>query len=164
MFEEKTTIDYIKERSILKGQVAEAQAREKRYIRRNKNLKLLLILSVLLLFLSHCWFGKDDPARLSEKSMALLWELQQEQLRTTNQMLTQLTTPDSTFTYITEEGDYPQSLSEQFYGSPFYAYMIMMDNGIKNSRRLAQGDTLLIRYKPEVLAKSRFLEALDSLQ
>ena len=164
MFEEKTTKDYIKERSILKGQVAEAQAREKRYIQRNKNLKLLLMLAILLLSISHCWFGKERPANLSEKSVALLWEFQKEQLQTTNDMLTQLTTPDSTFIYITEDGDYPQSLSKQFYGSPFYAYMIMMDNQIKNSRRIPQGDTLVIRYKPEVISKSRFLEVVDSIK
>ena len=121
------------------------------------------MLTILLLPLSHCWFGKKEPAHLDKKSAALLWELQKEQLKITNQMLAKMTTPDSTFTYITQEGDYPQSLSEQFYGSPLYAYMIMLDNGIKNSRRMPDGDTLQIRYKTEVISKNQFLNMIDSL-
>jgi hypothetical protein len=146
--------DYIKERSILLGQVAEARAREKRVLAASRNLKVLLFLSLILLPLSHCWFGKTEKAQLSEKSRAVLMNFREEQLNINFELLQQLTTPDSTFTYIVQEGDYPESLSQKFYGDTKYAYMIMLDNQIGNDRRLIVNDTLLLRHKAEILDKN----------
>jgi hypothetical protein len=146
--------DYIKERSILLGQVAEARAREKRVLASSRNLKVLLFLSLLLLPLSHCWFGKSEKAQLSEKSRAVLMDFREEQLNTNFTLLQQLMTPDSTFNYIVQEGDYPESLAQKFYGDTKYAYMIMLDNQIGNDRRLVINDTLTLRYQAEVLEKS----------
>ena len=84
--------DYIKERSILLGQVAEARAREKRVLAASRNLKVLLFLSLILLPLSHCWFGKTEKAQLSEKSRAVLMNFREEQLNINFELLQQLTT------------------------------------------------------------------------
>ncbi|NJN77962.1 MAG: LysM peptidoglycan-binding domain-containing protein, partial [Saprospiraceae bacterium] len=70
------------------------------------------------------------------------------------ELLKELTTPDSTFTYIVQEGDYPESLAQKFYGDTKYAYMIMLDNQIGNDRRLVINDTLKLRHKAEILNKS----------
>jgi|AntRauTorckE5430_2_1112549.scaffolds.fasta_scaffold31325_2 nucleoid-associated protein YgaU len=146
--------DYIKERSILLGQVAEARAREKRVLASSRNLKILLLLSLALLPLSHCWFGKPEKAQLSEKSRAVLMNFREEQLNTNFTILQQLMTPDSTFTYIVQEGDYPESLSKKFYGDTKYAYMIMLDNQIGDDKSLITNDTLVLRHKAETLDKS----------
>lgn len=146
--------DYIKERSILLGQVAEARAREKRVLAASRNLKVLLFLSLILLPLSHCWFGKAQKAQLSEKSRAVLMDFREEQLDINFELLQQLMTPDSTFMYVVQEGDYPESLSQKFYGDAKYAYMIMLDNKIGNDRRLIPNDTLILRYKAEILGKN----------
>ena len=146
--------DYIKERSILLGQIAEARAREKRVLASSRNLKLLLLLSLVLLPLSHCWFRRAAKAQLSEKSRAVLMDFREEQLNVNFELLQQLITPDSTFNYVIQEGDYPESLSQKFYGDAKYAYMIMLDNHIGNDRRLVPNDTLILRYKAEVLDKS----------
>lgn len=146
--------DYIKERSILLGQVAEARAREKRVLAASRNLKVLLFLSLILLPLSHCWFGKTEKAQLSEKSRAVLMNFREEQLDINFELLQQLMTPDSTFMYVVQEGDYPESLSQKFYGDAKYAYMIMLDNQIGNDRRLIPKDTLTLRYKAEILDKN----------
>jgi hypothetical protein len=146
--------DYIKERSILLGQVAEARAREKRVLASSRNLKILLFLSLVLLPLSHCWFGKTENAQLSEKSRAVLMDFREEQLDINFGLLQQLMTPDSTFMYIVQEGDYPESLSQKFYGNRKYAYIIMLDNQIGNDKRLILNDTLILRHKVEVLGKN----------
>jgi nucleoid-associated protein YgaU len=146
--------DYIKERSILLGQVAEARAREKRVLASSRNLKVLLFLSLVLLPLSHCWFGKAEKAQLSEKSRMVLMNFREEQLNINFELLQQLTTSDSTFTYIVQEGDYPEALSQKFYGDAKYAYMIMLDNQIGNDRRLIPNDTLTLRYKAEIFGKT----------
>ncbi|MFT5833204.1 MAG: hypothetical protein ACI97N_000831 [Cognaticolwellia sp.] len=146
--------DYIKERSILLGQVAEARAREKRVLASSQNLKILLFLSLVLLPLSHCWFGKTEKAQLSEKNRAVLMDFREEQLNTNFELLQQLSTPDSTFTYIVQDGDYPESISQKFYGTTKYAYVIMLDNGVGNDRRLIRNDTLELRHESEILDKN----------
>ena len=146
--------DYIKERSILLGQVAEARAREKRVLASSQNLKILLFLSLVLLPLSHCWFGKTEKAQLSEKNRAVLMDFREEQLNTNFELLQQLSTPDSTFTYIVQDGDYPESISQKFYGTTEYAYVIMLDNGVGNDRLLIMNDTLELRHKSEILDKN----------
>lgn len=150
--------DYLKERGLLLGQVAEARAREKRVLASNRNLKILLFLSLVLLPISHCWFGKTEAAQISKKNRAVLMEFREAQLATNFKLLQHLTNPDSTFTYITQAGDNAMVLSQQFYGSPRYAYMILMDNKVKNSRVLTPNDTLILRFKPEVIEKNQYLK------
>jgi nucleoid-associated protein YgaU len=151
--------DYLKERGLLLGQVAEARAREKRVLALNRNLKILLFLSLVLLPISHCWFGKTENAQISEKNRAVLMNFREAQLNANFKLLQHLTNPDSTFTYITQEGDNAVVLSQQFYGNPRYAYMILMDNQIKNARVLSPNDTLVLRFRPEVIEKNQYLES-----
>lgn len=160
-FTEKVDNDFIKERSILLGQVAEARAREKRVLASSRNLKILLFASFLLLPISHCWFGEKPKAKLSEKNLATLLAFREAELDIHYDLLQQLTTPDSTFNYIIQEGDYPESVAQKFYGNPRFAYTIMLDNAIGNDRRLPTNDTLILRYKPEIIEKSEYLEEVD---
>lgn len=159
-FRNRIDKDSIKERSILLGQVAEAQAREKRVLASNRNLKILLFVTLLLLPMSHCWFGKTPKAQLSKKNSAVLMEFQKEELAIQYDLLKQLTTPDSTFTYIIQEGDYPESVAQKFYGNPRFGYMIMLDNAIGNDRRLTPNDSLSLRYKAEILDKNQYLKGM----
>ena len=160
-FIERLDNDFIKERSILLGQVAEARAREKRVLASNRNLKILLFASFLLLPISHCWFGKKNKAQLSEKNIATLLAFRETELDIQYELLEQLLTPDSTFIYITQEGDFPEELAQRFYGNPRYAYMIMLDNGIDDDRKIPKNDTIILRYKPEMIDKNRYINTLD---
>ncbi len=150
--------EYLKERGLLLGQVAESRAREKRVLASNRNLKIVLFLSLVLLPISHCWFGKTEDAQIKEKNRAVLMDFREAQLDANFKLLQHLTNPDSTFTYITKEEDNATALSQQFYGSPRYAYMILMDNKIQNSRRIPPNDTIQLRFKPEVINKNEYLK------
>lgn len=160
-FTDKIDNDFIKERSILLGQVAEARAREKRVLASNRNLKILLIVSFLLLSVSHCWFGKKIDAQLSEKNAATLLEFREAELDIHYDLLQQLTTPDSTFTYVIQEGEYLESVAQKIYGNPRYAYIIMLDNAITDDKQLPINDTLILRYKPEMIEKSQYLKKIS---
>lgn len=157
-FQDTIDKDSIKERSILLGQVAEARAREKRVLAGNRNLKILLFTSLILLPMSHCWFGKEPKAQLSEQNTAVLMEFQKSELDIQYDLLKQLTTPDSTFNYLIQEGDYPESVAQKFYGNPQFGYMIMLDNAIGNDRQLIPNDSLVLRYKPEMVDKNQYLQ------
>ena len=158
MFEKDN--NYLKERGLLLGQVAEARAREMRALASSRNLKILLFLSLVLLPISHCWFGKTENAQISKKNRAVLMDFREAQLDANFKLLQHLTNPDSTFTYITKEGDNAINLSQDFYGNPRYAYMILMDNQVENSRVLPPNDTLILRFKPEVVEKNQYLEKI----
>ena len=124
----------------------------------SRNLKNLLFASFLLLPLSHCWFGKTEKAQLSEKNAATLLAFREAELGIHYDLLQQLTTPDSTFNYVVQKGDFPESLSQKFYGDPSYAFLIMLDNTIGDDRQLPENDTIILRYKPEVIDKSQYLK------
>ncbi len=153
--------EYIKQRSILLGQVAEARARENRVLAANRNLKILLFTSLILLPMSHCWFGPKPKAQLAEKNRAVLMAFREKELANNYALLQQMVTQDSVFTYIIQEDDYPESVSQKFYGSPHFSYMIMLDNKISNSRRLTPNDSLTLRYRPEMIDKSKYLQDIE---
>jgi len=144
MFESKER-DYIKERSLLKGQLAQAKAREHRLTSSNSNLKLLVVVLLFLLPISHCWFSKEQPAEISAKSKNMLLDFQKEELNISHQVIKDLTAKpklDSIISYVTVEGDYPESIAEKFYGDNRFANLIMKKNNLINDRRVAIGDTL----------------------
>ncbi|MFK7949031.1 MAG: hypothetical protein AB8G11_15670 [Saprospiraceae bacterium] len=160
-FTKKLDNDFIKERSILLGQVAEARAREKRVLTSNRNLKTLLFGSLLLLSISHCWFGRQPKAQLTEKNTATLLAFREAELDIHYDLLRQMITPDSTFNYLIQKGDYPESIAQKFYGNPRYAYMIMLDNSINDDKQLPEDDTIILRYKPEIVEKNQYLNHLN---
>ena len=152
MFESKER-DYIKERSLLKGQLAQAKARESRLTSSNSNLKLLVVVLLFLLPISHCWFSKEQPAQISEKSSNLIIDFQKQELQTAQKFIEEyknylnIPQPDTIITYITREGDYPESISQKIYGTKRFAFLIMKKNKLKNSRRMPIGDTLQLWEK-----------------
>jgi nucleoid-associated protein YgaU len=150
--------DYIKDRSLLLGRAAEAQSREKRVLASNRNLKTLLFVSLLLLPMSHCWFRQPEAAQLSQKNEAVLRYFREQQLQASFGALQHLVSPDSSFLYVIQEGDKAEALAQQFYGDPRYAYMILLDNRIKNARTLTPKDTLRLRFRPEIIEKNRYLD------
>lgn len=140
----------IRERSILRGQIAELTSRNQRQASRISNLKTTTLLLLILLPLSH-WICNRRPPQPTVSGLGHHIEaaFAREQLQHHRHVITALQREVPAFLYVTTYGDYAGQLSQAFYGSTLYADTILQDNTIGNDRQLPTGDTLVLRKQPQ---------------
>ena len=142
-------IELIKEKSILKGNLAEYQVREGQFKNKISQLKTYVVLLILLLPISHFVCNKTPEPSISDYSSNTLNQFADEQIQLNKYVTEQLMLNEPTFLYITNYGDNPESLSKIFYKTRIYADTILSDNYISNDRRIPTGDTLILRKNPK---------------
>lgn len=161
-------LDAIRERSILRGQIAELSSRNQRLTSRISNLKSVTLLLLVLLPLSHWLCNKRPPQpTVSGLGHHLTAAFAQEQLRYHRLVIDELRREAPAFLYITTYGDYAGQLSQAFYGSTQYADTLLQDNTIGNDRRIPTGDTLVLRRLPQrplPLVRDHRRQLIEALQ
>lgn len=141
--------DAIIEKSLLKGKVAQLETREKGYLKLINQLKSYIVLLLFLLPISHCIFKKEPiKPSFTDITSHTLYEMTKQQL---DYALQELATDrsDSVYLYVMQRGDFPINLSMRFYNTAAYADTILIDNTIRNDKRIIAGDTLIIRINPD---------------
>ena len=142
-------IELIKEKSILKGNIAEYQVREKQYQNKISQLRTYVVLLILLFPISRFVCNRPAPQSISAYSSNTLNQFADEQIQLNKHVISQLLIDEPTFLYITNYGDNPESLSRAFYKTRIYADTILADNYINNDRQIPTGDTLILRKNPK---------------
>jgi uncharacterized membrane protein YvbJ len=149
-------LELIKEKSILKGNIAEYQVREKSYQSKISQLKTYIVLLILVFPISRFLCNRSPQPTVADFSSATLNQFASEQLAINSYVTRELLIDEPTFLYITNYGDNPESLSKAFYKSPNYADTILVDNYISNERRIPTGDTLILRKNPKQILMNAF--------
>lgn len=142
-------LELIKEKSILKGNIAEYQVREKQYKNKISQLRTYVVLLILLFPISRFVCNRPTQPTISSYSSSTLNQFADEQIQLNKHVIKQLMIDEPTFLYITNYGDNPESLSKAFYKTRIYADTIVTDNYINNVRQIPTGDTLILRKNPK---------------
>jgi hypothetical protein len=151
-------LELIKEKSILKGNIAEYQVREKQYKDKIGQLRTYVVLLILLLPISHFVCNREPEQSISDYSSNTFNQFADEQIKINKYITNQLLINEPTFLYITNYGDNPESLSKAFYKTRIYADTILSDNYIHDDRRIPTGDTLILRKNPKQRLNNLFEE------
>ena len=141
-------IELIKEKSILRGNIAEYQVREKQYRNKISQLRTYVVLLILIFPISRFVCNRETPPTISNYSSETLNQFAGEQIKLNKYVTNQLLINEPTFLYITNYGDNPESLSKAFYKTKEYADTILTDNYISDDKLIPTGDTLILRKNP----------------
>lgn len=141
-------VDNIKEKSILRGKIAELESRAKRRRSKISELRTYVILLLILLFFGKLLCNKKKQPSISAFGSHIEAEFAMEQLQFHGFVMKELMHEAPTFLYITTYGDNPESLSRAFYKNRNYVDTILVDNYIYNDKQIPVGDTLILRKNP----------------
>lgn len=141
-------LDNIREKSILRGKIAELESREKTYKSKVSQLRTYLILLLLLMPFTHYLCNQRPLPSINDWSSELEARFAREQLTFNQLAIQELLAEQPTFLYITNYGDTPEGLSRAFYETRAFADTIVADNYIYNDRQIPTGDTLILRKNP----------------
>ncbi len=138
----------IKEKSILRGKIAELESRGKSKNSKIGELRTYIILLWIILFFGKFLCNSKKEPSISAFGSHIEAEFAAEQLQYHRFVMKELMHEAPTFLYITTYGDNPETLSRAFYKNKNYADTILVDNYIYNDRRIPTGDTLILRKNP----------------
>ena len=140
--------DGIREKSILRGKVAELESRQKSYKSKISQLRTYIVLLIIALIFNQLLCNRKKQPSISAFANHIEARFAEEQVGFQKLAIQELMNEAPTFLYITTYGDNPESLSKAFYQDGSYADIILKDNYIHNDRRIPTGDTLILRKNP----------------
>jgi hypothetical protein len=141
-------IDNIKEKSILRGKIAELESRAKTRRSKISELRTYVILLLIILLFGKFLCNKKKLPSISAFGSHIEAEFAAEQLQFHRFVMKELMHEAPTFLYITTYGDNPETLSRAFYKNRNYVDTILVDNYIYNDKQIPTGDTLILRKNP----------------